>query len=67
MPASLGLEVDATFDIMGYHSSVLSVGLSMGPSFYCCIFCEVKLYLAVVIASIVVSFQPILCPVVREW
>ena len=62
--------VHAIFDIMGsqslLHVGALSVRLSEGflVLMTVCLFCEV-LYLLVV--SMVVLSQAILCPVVREW
>ena len=72
MPACLGFMVHAIFGMMGsqslLHVGALSVRLS-GGSLVLMAVCSVRsscvLYLVVV--SMVVLSQAILCPVVREW
>ena len=67
MPASLGCVVDWYYGIPEFTAvrSTVCMVEERVSCFYCCMFCEVKLYLVVV--SIVVLSHPILCPVVREW
>ena len=71
MPAGLGFIVQAILgmNMMGsqslLHVGALSVRLSEGFLVLMAVKCEVQLCLVVV--SMVVLSQAILCPVVREW
>ena len=72
MPAGLGLMVYAILGIMGSHSllhlGALSARLSEGSLVLIAV-CSVRsnCFLYILVVSIVVLSQAILCPVVREW